>query len=195
MTKPNPITLLTTLAVTTFPSFAHGMDGTNIPVFMPSGDAVLDMLTQLRDISAMSISEFQSVVSGLGSDPEFASLAHTETELDPMFMFQGGGGSRQSFDIVIASLLGSAWRQLIAFEAAPTEEAFVRTVISNYEELRRALRGEQVRTYNLLGFAGIQLPPDAQIALPWESCGMLLKRRLRWHGSIAIQNCKHLFFS
>lgn len=167
MTKPNPITLLTSLAVTTFPTFVHGMGSANVPIFMPSGDAVLDMLTQFADMSATSTSEFQSVISGLGSDPEFTSLAHTEAELDPMFMFSSGGGSRQSFDLLIASLLSSAWRQLLALEAAPTEEAFVRAVISNYEELRRALRGEQVRTYNLIGFAGVQLPQDAQLALPW----------------------------
>ena len=47
------------------------------------------------------------------------------------------------------------------------EGTYVRLVLANFDELRRAVRGEKVRSYYLVGFSGVTPPVDLPIETPW----------------------------
>ncbi len=77
------------------------------------------------------------------------------------------GGSRQGTDGILAALLSAAARQLYIQNIPRTDSSFTRAVLENYDELKRAARGEQVRVYAVRGLSGIELEPSLQISTPW----------------------------
>jgi hypothetical protein len=52
-------------------------------------------------------------------------------------------------------------------DESPTEGGLASLVIENYEELKRAVRGEAVRTHTVFGLTGVAIPEGAQIMTPW----------------------------
>jgi hypothetical protein len=78
-----------------------------------------------------------------------------------------GGGFRTSPEGLIAGLLGAAFLQIFYLRLPSNEGTYVRAVLENFEELRRASRKEPVRANILVGFSGVTLPLNSQIATPW----------------------------
>jgi hypothetical protein len=124
-------------------------------------------LTGLTYIDIEKLSKFPAARAELLKDPDLAPLLPLEGKPDPMVSSPLVGGSRQNFDELISSLFSGAAKLLFVQGAVRTESAFVRTVLENYEELKRAARGEQVRAYFVRGLAGIKLAPAVQVTTPW----------------------------
>jgi len=97
---------------------------------------------------------------------ELASIASREGELDPMLLHPGGG-VRLSPDSLVAGLFSAAF-QLIFYLRLPRDEGmYVRTVLEGYDELRRAVRGDQIRAHLITGVAGVTLPEGVSVVMPW----------------------------
>lgn len=110
--------------------------------------------------------EVENLVSAINSDSDFEALQPIEGELEPMILTPGGG-FRSPLAGLINSLFMSAMLQMY-FLRLPIEEAiFVRTVMEGFEELRRAVRGEEIRCYVVSGYSGISLPEGKSVSTPW----------------------------
>lgn len=160
----NPVTALTELAV----AVANGEQAA--PQFQggwSAGDPVIDRLAQIDFYPVQQTQAFGRALAELGRDPELAVFLPQEGQLDPFIASPAAGGSRVGFEGLVSSLITNAAKQIFIQQLEQTETALVRTVLDNYEELRRAARGEEVRTYQVRGLAGISLEPGAQIRTPW----------------------------
>lgn len=111
-------------------------------------------------------SQFDETVKEIFAEPDLTPLGARDGELDVMFMYPGGG-MRLSPNALIAGLLRSALLQMYYLRLQMDESTFVRTVLEGYEELRRAARGEQVRSHLVLGLADVTLKQGRQITTPW----------------------------
>jgi hypothetical protein len=108
----------------------------------------------------------EPLIAMIASDPEFSVIASRAGELD-VFIIHPAGGFRSSPSSIIVSLFSNALSQLYLTRSALSEGSFVRQVLDNLEELRRALRGEHIRANWVHGVAGISLPEGVQISTPW----------------------------
>jgi len=155
------VTTLTSLAVSVFGERA---DQKQWPSVQWNPDPVLN--------TAMLMSFFDSpwvtneVVTSVFSDPELASLATREGELDPL-LIHARGSVRMSPTALVKGLLSSAFLQIYFLRLPLEESTFVRIVLEGYDELRRAARGERIRAHAITGIAGLTLPEDTQMATPW----------------------------
>ena len=86
--------------------------------------------------------------------------------LSPMVL-SVGGGMRLDAAGVISGLFTSAAVQIYCLRLRHDEPTFVRTVLDNFEELRRAVRGEKVRALAVAGIAGVALPEGVEAKTPW----------------------------
>jgi hypothetical protein len=131
------------------------------------GDPVVN---QLSDISYFGIEQhpaFVKALEELSRDPELASLLPRDNQPDPFIMSPVSGGSRVGFAGILTALLTNAAKQLFIQGIELTDSAFVRSVLENYEELKRAVRGEKIRSYAVRGLAGLSLDNDLQLTTPW----------------------------
>jgi hypothetical protein len=67
----------------------------------------------------------------------------------------------------VASLLTSAAQKFYFFRKEISLHSFIEAVLQNYENLLKQGRGEAINAYDLIGYTGIQLPPDSQVRTPW----------------------------
>jgi hypothetical protein len=163
----SPISAITELALVAIREPSRG------PRFPDAWRLFADpVLNQLSDIDFLGIEQrpaFAGAVEELSRDEDLLWLLRKDGKPDPFISSPASGGSRVSFEGIVTSLLTNAAKQLFVQGIERTESAFVRGVLENYEELRRAARGEQVRRYVVRGLAGLSLDRDARIATPWGS--------------------------
>jgi hypothetical protein len=131
------------------------------------GDPFLDELTGLQYIELEKDPLFTAAKTELEKDADLATLLPKKNQLDPMLSSDLAGGSRQDFNGVVTSLFNGAAKQIFVQASERSESVFVRAVLENYEELKRAVKGEQVRAYSVRGLAGITFEDDVQISTPW----------------------------
>jgi Apea-like HEPN len=139
------------------------------PQFGPGFAPVTTIFGGLQRVSMaewLESAQYRSTVETLSTEPDLAPLLPIPGELDPMIA-SIGGGSRQPFFLMIGSLLMSAGQRMYYQLLEETQAAFIRTVLENYEELLRVVRGEQARVYNVVGYTGIQLAEGSQVQTPW----------------------------
>jgi len=108
----------------------------------------------------------ERAAASLLRDESLAELRPREGENDPYFL-TGHGGSRLSLATIPHGMVESALRLMYFRGVEVTEGGLASLVIENYEELKRAVRGEAVRTYTVYGITGIELPKGMQIVTPW----------------------------
>jgi hypothetical protein len=160
----NPVSALTALALAAdqFESISQrlpsGAFGFNDPVINELSG--MTYLQTNQDALATARAELEK-------DADLTPILDAPGEENPMFSSPLVGGSRQGFDGVMTSLLSSANKQLYVQGIARTESSFTRAVLENYDELKRALRGERIRVYVVRGIAGIKLDPSQKISTPW----------------------------
>jgi len=160
------LTSLTALAVSAFRSRSEAVS--KFPdwyggIFSP--DPVLQEAHRASIISPDN-QAMKAIGELIMAEPDFAIIAPREGELDPMVL-SAQGGIRTSLDGLITSLLTSALLQMYFLRSPYEEGTFVRIVLEGFEELRRAVRGERVRAYDITAIARISLPEGAQISTPW----------------------------
>lgn len=131
-----------------------------------AGDSVLNSASRAAGIASVPGAELDAFARALSAEPEFEALAYREGEHDPMVV-HAGGGFRTSLQGLIGSLFASANIQTYFLGRANTESNFLRLVLEGFEELRRAVRGEKVRSIQITGYARIKLAKGAKIQTPW----------------------------
>lgn len=131
------------------------------------GDPVVNQLSEIAIFGFEQHPAFVKAIEELSRDPELASLLPRADELDPFIMSAASGGSRVGFAGILTALLTNAAKQLFVQGIERTDSAFVRSVLENYEELKRAVRGEKIRSYAVYGLAGLSLDHDIQLTTPW----------------------------
>jgi hypothetical protein len=161
----NPVSALTALALAadTFESFTERLQGATFGY----NDPIMAELIGLTYIPSEENAQFASARSELEKDTDLGPILSSAGQEDAMISSPLIGGSRQGFDGVVMSLLSSAAKQLYVQGITRTETAFTRAVLENYDELKRALRGERIRAYSVRGIAGIKLAPALRISTPW----------------------------
>lgn len=164
----NPLTIITTVASAAFRAggqakmwgLSQGLE------FMMYSDPVLAGANVASKRFSRDIPEIQELVETIFSDEEFGLISPREGELDPMILHPGGGFRLPSHEIIF-SLFSSAFQQMY-FLGLPNEESvYIRTVLEGFEELRKAIRGEPVRGYEVKGLALIRVPPNSHLSTPW----------------------------
>ncbi len=162
------LTNLTALAVLVFRKGKAGVPESELlPSFLFSRrDGVLEQLHRVAHISRDQRSEITDAVPKVFSEPEFAPIIQKKDDLFPMVL-SAAGGSRMDPVGLLSGLFSSAAMQILFLDLRDDEATFVRTVLDNFEELRRAARGERVRAHWVTGIAGVQLPSGTQAGTPW----------------------------
>jgi hypothetical protein len=112
------------------------------------------------------IPNLNDLVETILADEEFGLISPREGELDPM-IFHHSGGFRMPGREIIYSLFSNAFRHMFFFGLPNEESVFIRTVLEGFEELRKAVRGEPVRGYEIKGLAQVTVPPNSQLNTPW----------------------------
>ena len=164
---PNsPLTRLTSIAIEVF-RFLETQQDRQYP-FMEDG--VYDAIQQ-PFLLTLQLSEYlKETIPIVFSEPDFSSILARENDRTPMLMTVNGG-SRISPEVVLSGVLASARIQILLFNLPNNETTFVKTVLQNYEELRKAVTGKKVMAYYVTGISGISLSAAAKASTPW---GMLL---------------------
>lgn len=159
----SPIKTLTDLAMA---SYEAARNSARSEMFgISTGDAVLDGIMK-RDFAESIESHLEEAAYALQAEPALATFTSGDQESGVMIMHPGGG-FRQTFHNIIYSLLLCASRQIYILRSDFNEASFVGLVLENYEELKRAARGEQIRAYKITGFSGVKLVEGARVETPW----------------------------
>lgn len=161
------LTALTSLAVATY---RETTDTQNVQPAWPANPLVSDpVIQEVLRLIVLLPNQFQGheeITDLIFAEPEFADLAPREGQLDPMLLYPDGG-----FTVPPRALIGSLFSSaftLMYLRGSPTnEDTFVDTVLKGFEQLRRAIRGENVRAYRFTGIARFSLPEETQIQTPW----------------------------
>jgi hypothetical protein len=167
--EPDVLTALTSLAVEVFRERSDASYRSLIgEAFESFGitDAVLRDAQRESLVIAAKHPGIPRVVQRIFSSGDLSVLASVEGQLDPLVLY-ANGGTRMSPESLVAGLLTSALLQMYCLRLRKDESTFVRSVLSGFEELRRAVAGEQVRAHRVHGIAGITLPEGSQVSTPW----------------------------
>jgi hypothetical protein len=160
----NPISALTELAIEAVglepdPMFAEHLR-------ISTADSILQELLGLSLLQPNKLVSYKAARQALTDDPDMATVIPIEGQADPMFMTVAGG-SRASLDLLLNGLIVNSIRLLRVTGVDITDNSLTRSVLEGYEELKRAVRGEQVRSYVVRGLAGITLAKDTSVNTPW----------------------------
>ena len=101
------------------------------------------------------------------SDPAVQSIAPTKSDLVPMILLPDGGGLRMPPRTYIAAMITFPLVLGYLLKQKPTPTSYVAAVCRALEELRTAVRGEDVSTYLVSGIVGISIDPRLSVTMPW----------------------------
>lgn len=164
----NPLTMITAAASAVFRASAISQPmgiGAGIEAMMYS-DPVLAKASTAANRFSRDLPELQDLAEKILADEEFNLIAPRNGELDPM-IFHPGGGIRAPGREIILSLFSTAFRQMFFLGLPDEESVYIRTVLEGFEELRKAVRGEPVRCYEVKGLAQIKVQANSQLNTPW----------------------------
>lgn len=156
------LTKITSLAVSVFRQW--NTEQQHYDLFIME-DGVLREMQRLSFLGHSRNAAAEAVPNIL-TEPDFSAILATDGDLTPMVL-TAGGGSRMSPADILNGLLTSAAVQIYLLRLANDEATFVRAVLDNFEELRRAVRGEKARAYYVTGIAGITLSEGKHVTTPW----------------------------
>ena len=169
MSSPSsPLTTLTDLAVQAFASYGSPDQDAleRLTGAFQSGDPLINEQIRLSVLSVIGGLPSEQLADAIFAASDLGELRSRSGELDPM-VIQSTGAVRMGPAGLLTTLFTSA-RQQVLFLGLPADEGtYVRLVLANFDELRRAVRGEKVRSYYLVGFSGVTPPVDLPIETPW----------------------------
>lgn len=161
----NPLTMITAVASSVFRASSNAQAGPGLEVMMYS-DPVLAKASVAANRFSRDTPDLQELAETILADPEFELISPREGELDPM-IFHPGGGMRMPGRELIYSLFSTAFRHMFFLGLPDEESVYIRTVLEGFEELRKAVRGEPVRSYEVKGLAQITIPANSHLSTPW----------------------------
>ena len=133
------------------------------PYFLP------DPLSRAFPVSLSVSADLQPLVERtmqrMIAEPDLSVLAN-ENGLGPMVL-HAGGGIRTSAAGIVTALLSEAFLQMYFLRLPSEEDLFVRRVLENLGELRRAIKGEKVHAHLITGISGIRLANESKVTTPW----------------------------
>lgn len=140
----------------------------------PLDDDLVERLANVTNLRFMEHPAFEQAALELIRDPALGPFLPWGDQPDPYVLLPGREGSlpgevgsRIDFSLLVLGLVDNARRLQVAQQTEGNEDALVRAVLSNYEEVKRAGRGEEIRCFAVRGLAGISLPDGARIETPW----------------------------
>jgi hypothetical protein len=133
------------------------------PIF---DDPVLEGGMGTANLIGLALRSHPDAASLINDDPDFEAIRDVPDQLGPLLQ-SPASGVRVTAQNLISGVLASAALQIYYFNLPSDPATFVRTAIDGFEELRRAVRGEQVRVYGLHGVAYLSLPLGVQATTPW----------------------------
>jgi hypothetical protein len=144
------------------------------PRSSPLDDELVERLANVTNLRFMEHPAFEHAALELMRDPALEPFLPWRDQPDPYILLPGREsslpgevGSRIDFSLLVLGLVDNARRLQVAQQTEGNEAALVRAVLSNYEELKRAGKGEEIGCFVIRGLAGISLPRGAQIETPW----------------------------
>lgn len=160
----NPLTIITALASSVFRASSNvKMLGQESMMYY---DPVLAGAYAISKKFSRDTIDLNHLVETILADEEFNLISPREGELDPM-IYHPGGGVRVPVTEIIYSLFSTSFRLMYFLGLANEESVYIRTVLEGFEELRKAVRGELVKSYEVKGLAQISLPPNSHLSTPW----------------------------
>ena len=129
-------------------------------------DPVLAEAQQFARIDIDSFPETDELVDNILSDADFQRIAPKEEELDPM-VIHPGGGMRRPPRMIITSLFTSAFYQMYLLQLSQDEETYVQIVLEAFDELRKGIRGELIKVYDIKGYTTISFSQSIRVSTPW----------------------------
>jgi hypothetical protein len=165
---PDILTALTEAAVALYRTRAEAAGALQAwPGLFADMDPVLTEAQRVSSIAALQKERLDSLLALASTDPQLREiLTAPPGALDPM-VIHPGGGIRMPPAAMILGLFSSAFFEMYCLRLPDQESTFVRTVLDNFEELRRAARGERVRAYSFTGIALVTMPDGTQVSTPW----------------------------
>jgi hypothetical protein len=98
--------------------------------------------------------------------PELQGLLQHDKPLGPMAL-TAYGGSRMAPTDFVAGLCRASAMQIFCLGGRNDVDAFHDAILSNLEQLRRAVRGEAVTVLQIAGLGGVTLTPGHIVNTPW----------------------------
>lgn len=160
----NPLTMIAELAS----SIYRAVPASQQPVLesMMISDPVLAGASESSRKCSPDASGMSDLIETIFADRDFGMISPREGELDPI-MFYPSGGVRIAGRQIIYSLFLSAFRLMYFLGLPDQESVYIRTVLEGFEELRKAVRGEPVRAYEIKGLAQVTVPQGLHLSTPW----------------------------
>ncbi len=158
----NSINHLDSVSKAVFQTFKD-QQNQNSPLF---GDNVLNKIQGVYLSLLQSASNFKDAVQHVFPEPEFTPTLPQENDRMPMLLTVHGG-SRILPEFILSGMLGSARVQMLLFNLPNQESTFVDLVRENHRQLQKAIAGEKVKAYHVVGIAGISLSAGVRASTPW----------------------------
>ena len=159
---PEASTALASLALTVY----EQIGATDARHLFPMPDAILEEVYRLSILPSECDADIKTSISSVLVESDFSQLLTKRGDLTPMVV-TASGSFRITPHLLLSSLFTSASIQIFLLRQSNNESAFVETVLRNYEELRKAVRGEAVNAYFITGLSGISLSETSQASTPW----------------------------
>lgn len=136
------------------------------PRFVSFPDAVLAGAVASSNINVAQLPEGNAIISQILAAPEFQVIAPMPTKLDPM-VIDPYGSLRTPPRKIINDLFSGAFLRMYLFCLPYEVTTYVNAVLEGFEYLRKAIKGEPIPIYRILGIAGMSISNQLTIKLPW----------------------------
>lgn len=112
------------------------------------------------------VTSLHSQLKAICDDPRFSSLGPNMAP-DGFMVFTANSSGRMNVETLVVSVFAQAARRCYLLNPETSNEAYVATCLAAFEELFRALAGEDVTCLPLNGLPYLQLDPGQDVATPW----------------------------
>jgi hypothetical protein len=171
MDNRNPLSVLTDFAVQVFQAQDAGAQSLTTLMAPWAGiagpsDPVLGQAARIAT-GVLGQTPSNAAVEVLTRDPDLAPLRPADGRPDPMVLVPGVGGQRVPPGGLIEGVIASAQLRMYLLQESHDETTFVRLVIEGFQELKRAVRGELTRIYDIHGLSRLLIPDGEMLTTPW----------------------------
>lgn len=174
---------------------AAAMGDVELPERTPSGSgaSVLEEAMRLGDAGlARAAPAIESAQDVIASDGEVRALFDRGPDSRATSFVHAAGRGEIATTSVLQSLARASLARAYIFGLGTGEETLAQMMRDGFADLRRALRGEPVRQFDLVGLAGMRLADGDEIQTPWGTLRAVPDSSRRPHGG---SNSSLLFVS
>ncbi len=129
-------------------------------------DAIIARIASFKSYMSRNFPEFLDLLNVVFSDKDFECISPRDSESHPVISSPFGCFGLPPSEIIF-SLFTTALIKIYLFSLDKGEEEYIRVVQENFEELKKALRGEPISAYEIKGLALLHVPANSLISTPW----------------------------